>query len=321
MTTTNKCRAKNPGSCRVHGSSNAVDVITNDKIARRNLFESKNNLDKADSMEAFFEATEQVAHDQKAYDATIKGMEALQSDLEARPSTLTSDQFLDVSYRLANAKEYRNKVLANDPAYQETLENYFRFNDEHAISTHSFSRSNLHESVEALKELPYGTPVSVELKNGGVLYAYSGNGLGSEPKNRFTQMLAKSGGASNFVQGFDGDRDTHKHVAFKDFDVLVSVNEIKTINVLKPGSYDKGFDLVWNSHVTKDSYNGEAPHGECSRWSAQGENYYFEMEGVNTTEASYVDEPARSRSWTSGKIHLRPRVRPNDIREIKSPKK
>lgn len=320
MTTKNKCRAKNPGSCRVHGSSNAVEVITNDKIARRNLFESMNNLDKVDSMESFFEASEQVAHDQKAYDATLKGLEAMTNDLERKPNDLTSDQFLKLGHRLANAKEYRKEVMENDPAYRETVDNYTRFNDEHAVSTHSFSKSNLHESLENLKELPHNTPVSVRFNNGTVLYAYSGNGLGTQPKNRLTRMLAKSGGASRFVQGFDGDSDKFKHVSFNGFHTMVRTREIKEINVLKPGAYDKGFDSIRNSHVTKDVYKGEAPHRESSRWSVRGENYYFEIEGANNTNTSNVSDAARSRSWTSGKLDLTPRERSNDIREIKSPK-
>ena len=320
MTTKNKCRAKNPGSCRVHGSSNAVDVITNDKIARRNLFESMNNLDKVDSVESYFEASEQVAHDQKAYDATLTGIKALTDDLESKTNDLTSDQFLKLGHRLANAMEYRKEVMENDPAYRETVDNYTRFNDEHAVSTHSFSKSNLHESLEELKELPYNTPISVRFNNGTVLYAHSGNGLGGQPKNRFTRMLAKSGGASRFVQGFDDGQDRFKHVCFKDFEVMVRVSEIKEINVLKPGAYDKGFTPVQNSHVGAEAYKGEAPHREYGRWSVKGESYYFETEAANTTSTANVSEKARSRSWTSGKATLDVRIRPDEVREIKSPK-
>lgn len=320
MTTANKCRAKNPGSCRVHGTVNAVDVITNDKIAQRNLFESKGNLDKADSMESFFESTEQVAHDQKAYDATIKGTKALQDDLDYHSSTLTSDQVLDIKRRLIQASEYRQEVLSTDPAHRETEENYERFTEEHAVSKHSFSKENLHESLNELKDLPNKTPIAVKFKNGAVLYGHSGIGMDKEPTNRFSRMMAKSGGSLAFVQGHSSDIDKYKHVSFNGFYAMVRVKEIKEINVLKPDAYDKGFDAVLNSHATKDVYKGEAPHRESSRWAVQGDNYYFEIEGTNSTNTSNVSEEARSRSWTSGRLSLWPRERSNNIREIKSPK-
>lgn len=322
MTTKNKCRAKNPGSCRVHGSFNAVDVITNDKIAQRNLFESKSNLDRADSMEAYFEASEQHAHDQKAYDATLKGMDALERDLSQwAQKKLSSTERVDLEYRLSQARDYREKILANDPTHQETMAKYDQFVSENAVSTHSFSKANRNESLKELKDLPYRTPIAVKLKNGGVVYTHAGNGRSGLPKGRFGMMVAKSFGTLSFVRAYDDhEPDRFKHVSFDGFTSLVKVTDIKEISVLKDDAYKNGFDGLRNSHTSDTVFVGKAPHAETSRWSVQGKDYYFEIEGKNSANISNISEEGRTKYWETGETFLSPEDRPIAIREIKSSK-
>lgn len=313
-----KCRAKNPGSCRVHGSTDAMSVLLNDKVALRNVQESTKALENADSMENYFEAQQSLSHDKKAYDATLKGTYDLKLDLVMNVGTLTADQRLEYKNRLADAKAYREEVLSKDPAYQEAQAKYDSFSKENGVETFSLDKDNLHENLEKLSQVPYGTPIALKT-DAGIIYTHAGDGYNDRPKNKFSKMLRSATfGKPSFVMHYDPDDKKARAATFslKSSGTLLYVRQVQEVTVLKEDAYKNGFDQFTNSHASKESTK-QAPHKENSRWSIKGEDYYYEMEGYHgiPERATWT---AGEHEWRSGESGFNLRTAPLEIREINS---
>jgi hypothetical protein len=302
----------------VHGSNNAVSVLLNDKVALRNLQESQKALENADSMEEYFEAQQSISHDRKAYDATLKGTEELKSDLRGFNNELNNDEKLDRKMRLAEAKAYRNEVLAKDPAHQEATSNYDSFVKENGVATYQINKANIHETLTALRDVPYGTPVALKT-DGGIIYTHAGDGYNDRAKNKFSKMLRTATfGKPGFVMHYDSEDQQARSATFslKSTNTLIYAKDVKEVTVLKEDAYKNGFDGLVNSHASSEAHQ-KAPHTENSRWAIKGEDYYYEIEAAHRL-------PDRA-TWTLGENEWRSGERgytlinaPKEIREIKS---
>jgi hypothetical protein len=313
-----KCRAKNPGSCRVHGSTNAVAVLLNDTVAARNLQESTRALENADSMESYFEAQQSVSHDRKAYDATLKGTYELKTDLIVNIGTLTADQRFEYKNRLAEAKAYRAEVLSKDPAYQQGQVKYESFVKENGIATYTFSKENLHDNLEKLSTVPYGTPVAIKTQ-AGIIYTHAGDGYNDRPKNKLSKMLRNATfGKPSFVMHYDPEDQKARSatLSLQSSGTLLYIRQIQEVTVLKEDAYKNGFEQFTNPHASKEATK-QAPHKENSRWAITGENYYYEIEGYHGVPERATWTP-NEHEWHSGDAGFNLRTAPKEIREIKS---
>lgn len=287
-----KCRAKNPGRCRVHGSNSAVSVLLDDRRALDNVKASKELLDKAlkeaNDPEEFFEATQLHNHDVKAYNATLEGMKKLSLSIMI-PGKLNNDEKMEANIKLMEAKEYRKEVLANDPVYQESVQKYTDFTKENGVKTISLnSKEEREKAIEQLAGIEHMTPLAIKTHN-GYIYTYAGNGYSKKP-SKLNKLFFKPG----FLLHEKGQNINTSTISLSSSKIRVYIKDLEEITVLKPGSFDNGFDKLENVHASSTSHE-KAPHYSNSRWSIKGKEFYAEIEAkVETRNDGEVEY------WNSG---------------------
>lgn len=149
------------------------------------------------------------------------------------PLPLTKN--LNIKNRLSEAKAYRAEVLSKDPAYQEGQTKYDSFVKENGVETFSFNKENLHENLDKLSKVPYGTPVAVKT-DAGIIYTHAGDGYNDRPKNKFQKMLRTATfGKPSFVMHYDPDDQKARAATFslRSSGTLLYVRQVQEVTILK----------------------------------------------------------------------------------------
>lgn len=282
MSTTVKCRAKNPATCRVHGSISQVSVIQNPDTAFRNYEQSQKAVDKATNLEELAEAKELVEHDKTAYEATLAGL----SDLRSKYwSSYRNDSYADklkVELDYERALKFRQDSLMASPAYAESQATFNDFVQQNAVKSYVFN-SGLEMGDEDVKKfneiaklnIPYQTPLAIKLKDGSVIYDAAGNGYNNGKINWEAKLF---GAKPSFTNTMDKDSKRPDTISLEHSRVLINTPEIAEIHVLKPGSKDL-VNNITNSHETE-----KPSTATYQRYAVTGKGYRYEMETTRMVE-------------------------------------
>ena len=276
--TTTPCRANIPSNCRVHGSKNPIDAISNPVLAYKNLRSSKKEVDLATTLEQLSEAKQLVNFDQLVYDSTLTGQEELIDKLRNHSYQAPLSEKTECQFRIKESIEYRNKILKESPAHIESNEN---FTKAVANATQSFtnlnSASDYQKVINSLRGLPYGTPIAMRMKNGSYIYDGAGNGLivsegikRSKQKRNFFSKLTDGPG---FIRQWKDQPAPQAAISLEHSSMSFGLGSVESIYVLPERTK---VENVKNSHTVEPNGN-EAYH---SRWGIKGDGYYYELEGI-----------------------------------------
>ena len=284
MSTTRRCQAKNPATCRVHGSTNRVAVLRNANLAYANLRNSKKELDFANNLEELSEKKQLVHHDQVAYDATLKGLSELGANIyKARQEGFSKE--LEVKARIKDALEYRKSVLKDDPSWREANSGYESVTATATSKVIVKRGEGKEKTIAELKNIQPGSRVAVKLKNGGFLYDQAGDGLVPEAKRGFLSNLVSK---PNFIQDLGGDSS----ISLRNSGIRVRLNEIEEVSVV---SEHNSLPKPPSPSLHQSNTDAESQKVE-SRWVILGKGYHYNIEGSQSKGL-----------WTGGDIFLDPR--------------
>jgi hypothetical protein len=273
MTTSTKCRAKNPSTCRVHGSPNVrMNALMSPQISYNNLLSSQKKTALATNLEELAEAKEFEFHDITAYNATLSGLEDLK---KASYHTETFADKLKNDALIKEAVEYRASVLRTSPVFQESENTFNSFVKENA--KHSYEITTLTDRDEMRdvwgrigSQTPVGTPIAIRTKSGNFIYDTAGNGYIDAKLPKLAKLFGDSGSflrhdtATPFYSLKNAGRAQHG-------------DEIAEIHILKPGTEAK-FGNLANSHTIS---NNPKSYQEQGRHSISGDGFHYEIEGIS----------------------------------------
>lgn len=281
MSTTVKCRAKNPATCRVHGSISQVSIIQNPDIAFRNYAQSQKAVDKATNLEELAEAKELVEHDKTAYDATLSGLSDLRLKYwEAKRNGSYADK-LKVELDYEKALKFRQDSLMASPAYAESQAIFNDFVQQNAEKSYVFNQGfETDDDAKKLNEIaklniPYQTPLAIKLKNGSVIYDGAGNGYNNGKVGWESKLFGPKPGFTGTMDSGSSRPDT---ISLEHSRVLINTPEIAEIHILKPGSKDL-VNSITNSHETE-----KPSPATYQRYAVTGKGYRYEMETTRMVE-------------------------------------
>lgn len=273
MTTTDVCRAKSGReTCRVHGSKSPAGAIFIPEVATKNLAESEKAYKLSSSFEESSENAALVDHDQVVYDSTLGGLGSLKNKVRREPDALEEYKLRE---RLQAAVAYRKSILANDPVYQESEANYNAVVAEHSIQSVPIEK-------DALKEVSFGTPLAIKLKNGGFIYDYAGNGWIDGKVPAIWKAVTGAKGSfvgKSFSNGYGSDQK-NVDISLKGLRSVLSADAVEELHVLKPDAFKGGFDKIRNTN-TQDYSKPKSDDGTITPtrfFSVKTENGLYELE-------------------------------------------
>lgn len=270
--TTDICRAANGReTCRVHGSKSPAGAVFVPEVAIRNLAESEKAYRLSSSLEESSENAALIEHDQVVYDSTVAGLGSL-----TRKARLELDALerYKLQERLKAAVAYRKSILAEDPVYQESETNYKSVVEKSGIQSVPLVK-------DALKEVAYGTPLAIKLKDGGFIYDHAGNGW---INGKVPMILKPIVGKGSFVdKSFsNGYESSTKNlgVSLQGIQSILSTDAIEELHVLDANAFEGGFDKIRNTNL--GSYTAPKPNDNVKSptrfFSIKTENSLYEME-------------------------------------------
>lgn len=307
-----QCRAKNPGSCRYHGSSNRLEALIDDRQAKANLNESRKAVEESADLDQLFEAKQNLFRDQTAYDATIAGEKALERQLSyTNRQSLSAEEESEAEYRLIKAKAYRTEVLSNDSAYQEAQQKYTAFVKKNAEQVFDMHESFTEEKRNYLAGVPYGTPIALQTAY-GQFYGYAGDHWLKRPsKNKASRLWERGFGKRSFVSFDDGNSKSNVvdgTLSISSSQMAVSLSDVEKIVVLKKDAYSNGFQELKNSHAVSETEDTFVKGND--RYALEGEDYYYEFEGYNGTNITNFSDEQRKQVWSSKDFSFEPEEKP-----------
>lgn len=290
-----RCRAKEPARCRVHGTSRdalftAERVLFDSKGAAQALAQAKASLDTpggATSWDDHAVKLEVREGAQEAYDASPDGRASLRRALfEAKDEAARAG----VQLRIARAERTREELLASNPTLQK-LDGVFDSTQDASVKTLTSFPATA-EGLETLRselgDVPHGAPIAVKLHNGEYVFGRVPNA----PRGKVASMLLPFSNLRNtpvYADGLDGRTDGQVKYAVnlmgndgKNWTVLDAKN-IKELRVLQADVEPR--DLVSRADVS----------GEESRGSTSG--YYMVEDGANV---AFVPGKARDHGYHKG---------------------
>lgn len=282
-----KCRAKNPATCRVHGSPNPMTALMNFNVAFANLRNSKKAAELATNLEELSEAKQLVYFDQKVYDATLAGKAELDEKLKPwRDPRPTLSEELEYRARKAEGEAYRNEMLAGNKAFAASEESFAKITGENAIASYTLNdKQSVNAAINALWNLPVGTPVAIKTKSGGYLYGGAGDGLSPEA-NRNTFLNKRYRG--RFLQKAEASISGEAFISLKNSSLDFRLKDVKEIHVLKADTFKDGMSAVYNPYSTKAEETSA-----YSRYGIEGEGYYYELEGNSNERQAWREGGAQ----------------------------
>ena len=275
MSTQIKCRAKNPSTCRVHGSVSPISLLYNPKQAYQNVLESQKTVNLASNLEELSEAKQLVAHDEIVYYSTLKGKADLMTAYWAAKQSGSYQNELQTLAKIQESQEYRNKVLSENPAYIESENNFNGFVKQYAEESYVIkSEAQRDEVFEKLKNLPYGTPIAIKTKNNGFIYDGAGNGYTDGKVSKIATKLL--GLKPSFTSSLDG-KSGAEAISLQHSHVALYTTQVDEIHVLKPEAANV-YGTVSN---TNESVFGQniGTNSSSERVVVAGKGYRYEVEG------------------------------------------
>jgi hypothetical protein len=288
MSTSTKCRAKNPSTCRVHGSPNVrMNALMSPQASYNNLLSSQKRTALATNLEELAEAKELEFHDVTAYNATLSGLEDLK---KASYHTKTFADKLKNDALVKEAVEYRASVLRSSPVFQESENRFNSFVKENAKHSYEITTLNDRDEIKSVwarigSQTPVGTPLAIRTKSGNFIYDTAGNGYIDAKLPKIAKLFGDSGSFLRY--------DTTTPVySLKNTNMSSPGDEIAEIHILRPGSEAKFGDLT-NSHAM---YNNPKYSQEEGRHSISGDGFHYEIDGTNKKAANGSEYEVRSGS-------------------------
>lgn len=321
MNTSNKCRAKDPSTCRVHGSpvAAALEAIVNHRVALSNLDRSKRSLTTVTTLEEMSEAKQLIDHDQKVYDSTFAGQSDLRRKIKPwfNDSSPTVAEKIEAQTRLKEAKAYREQVLAQSPTMVESQNNFTQITADAEQSFVGLSNNESYQPViDSLKKLPKGTPIAIKLKNGGYIYDTAGNQTAPEYANKEKKNLLEkiAYGRNQFIDYWNKEDNERAGLSLSNSGVLIPLSSVSEIHVLPKSSFNAKLTKAVNSKAVPCKFSGFSS-AEGKRWGIKGEGYYYEIEGGNNSDTHNTG--LNTGVWSSSQsVFIKP-WKPSEILEVK----
>lgn len=311
MSTTVKCRAKNPATCRVHGNISQVFIIQNPETAFRNYEQSKQAADKATTLEELAEAKELAEHDKTAYNATLSGLSDLERKHWSATRTGSYAENLKIQLDYEKATKFREESLMTSPAYAESQATFNNFVQQNAEKSYILTNTlkPTKEDTEKLNEIaklniPYQTPVAIKLKDGSVIYDGAGNGYNNGKAGWEAKLFGPKPGFTSNVDKNSTQPDT---ISLEHSRILINTSRIAEIHILKPGSKE----LI---HTLNNSHETDKPSSATfQRYAITGKGYRYEIESTRMVE----------RTTKKGEKYVRPDTLTSSIVpvEVENPEK
>lgn len=258
-----KCQAKNPATCRIHGTYNPARIVTNPIVAAQNLNKSHRLTETATTFEELQEIKQQIRQDQNLYDATISGLKELQRNIQNKSWTLPLAEELDLKKRYEEALTKREEILKESPAWKEAYETYDNYVAAHGSHKYTIDPTDP-ELQNKLNQIPPGSPIMLKTHAGSIIYDSAGDGFLPGTKHN---ILTKN--SRKFANGLG--------ISLKNSGVGVPYEEIKEIHTLTDMYGQFSFPPTAESQ-TENQKNTD--HGV---WAIEGKEYSYQFEGSRTT--------------------------------------
>lgn len=281
-----KCRAKNPASCRVHGTVSLLPIVNNSRQAAYLLIQSQKNVETVTTLEEMEEAKAILAKDQELFDMSIKGLASLRIGMVASANDYITKETSRI--RLGVALTARHKLLSETPELQESYRNYEYFVKENGVTApiqlgESETQKEWKEISSQLHAIQPGTPLALKTVTGEIIYDTAGDGLVSHAKRTKLDKLF------NNLKFYRTDDYSNGSISLANSNSRINVSDIKEITPLKSGSFDNGIPEKLKSKGTSENIIDANITNKIT--GVEGDGYYYQtsidVEHVNHGKKSY----------------------------------
>lgn len=280
------CQAKNPATCRVHGTFDPNTAILNHKVLKDNITDTEKRKKTATSIVELEEINEQMKQDEELYYQSLQGLEELAEYIRTNEK-LTAIEKIKLRNQLAEAYEGRRNRLEQQTELKPLYDNYKSFIAEQAAEeTFSPNSAKTDEEkqqiLQQLQNIEPGTPLAVKTKLGAIIYDTAGHGLieGANPNNLLNKMVKRG-----FMEPFSKDDYREAAISFTHSNTYMNIGYVQEITVLKPGTFDNGVPSQLKP-AKGSEVDLEKSHSGNHVYGVEGENYYYQMNSPIRTQVS-----------------------------------